>query len=138
MNLLQYVDIQAGGPGSGCNPEVGVCGRPSKGEEKHGGRLSDGGVAKFNIATKSWVQDNGKPLPSHINIRIPPAWKDVRFATDPKSSVLVVGTDAKGRIQAVYSAAHAAAQAEAKFARIDQRRSPERSQRYQQRGSSGT
>lgn len=28
MNLKQTIDIYGGGPGSGCNPEVGKCGRP--------------------------------------------------------------------------------------------------------------
>jgi hypothetical protein len=29
MNLAVTISIYAGGPGSGCNPEVGKCGRPS-------------------------------------------------------------------------------------------------------------
>lgn len=29
MNLQSTIDIYAGGPGSGCNPEAGHCGRPS-------------------------------------------------------------------------------------------------------------
>ena len=35
MNLHSYIaSIQSGGPGSGCNPKVGTCGRPSK-EQEH-------------------------------------------------------------------------------------------------------
>ena len=34
MNIRTILDIQAGGPGSGCNPLVGKCGRFSKGEKK--------------------------------------------------------------------------------------------------------
>ena len=44
------------------------------------------------------VQSSGLPLPKHIP-RIPPAWTDVRYATDPKSEVLVSGHDKKGRKQ---------------------------------------
>ncbi len=29
MRLTQYIELNAGGEGSGCNPEVGVCGRPA-------------------------------------------------------------------------------------------------------------
>ncbi|SRR6266446_7293833 len=32
MNLALTIDLFCGGPGSGCNPEVGKCGRPSLGE----------------------------------------------------------------------------------------------------------
>lgn len=63
------------------------------------------------------VQENGQPLPKHIP-RIPPAWTSVRFATDPKSEVLVSGIDKKGRKQVVYSDAHWAKAAKDKFARI--------------------
>lgn len=46
----------------------------------------------------------------------------MRYATDPKSEVLVSGTDKKGRKQVVYSDAHWAAAAKAKFARINKLR----------------
>lgn len=60
-------------------------------------------------------------MPAHIKaLRIPPAWKNVRYAMDPNSSLLVTGKDAKGRCQAIYSAAHTAKAAAAKFARIEE------------------
>lgn len=41
MNLVNFIDIYAGGPGSGCNPAVGKCGRPRTGRKpKLGGTLS--------------------------------------------------------------------------------------------------
>ena len=64
------------------------------------------------------VQPNGSPLPKHIP-RIPPAWTNVHYATDPKSEVLVSGYDKKGRKQVVYSDAHWAKAAKAKFGRIN-------------------
>lgn len=58
-------------------------------------------------------------LPSHIQrLRIPPAWQDVHFNEDPKGDLLVVGRDAKGRLQYVYSERYAKKQAHAKFERI--------------------
>lgn len=61
----------------------------------------------------------GKSLPPHIAaLKIPPAWTDVQYSSDPKASLLATGRDAKGREQRVYSAEFAQSNAEAKFARI--------------------
>lgn len=66
------------------------------------------------------VTASGAPLPEHIQkLKIPPAWTDVRYSADPKSDLLVVGKDSKGRPQAIYSDAHWAAAAATKFARIE-------------------
>jgi DNA topoisomerase IB len=67
------------------------------------------------------VTATGSPLPSHIqSLKIPPAWTDVTFSDDPKSSLLATGKDVKGRRQAVYSAEFSAGQAAAKFSRINE------------------
>lgn len=50
--------------------------------------------------------------------RIPPAWKEVHVADDPTAPLQVVGIDAKGRKQYIYSAEHSAAAAAEKFARL--------------------
>src|ERR1044072_6374558 len=61
----------------------------------------------------------GKPLPFHIAaLRIPPAWTNVAFSPDPNADLLVVGTDAKGRRQPIYSAAHWSKQAAVKYSKI--------------------
>lgn len=83
-----------------------------------GGGGSGALAGKTKLEGGRHVQENGNPLPKHIP-RIPPAWTNVRYATDPKSEVLVSGTDKKGRKQVVYSDAHWAAAAKAKFARIN-------------------
>jgi DNA topoisomerase-1 len=63
----------------------------------------------------------GAAVPEHISkLKIPPAWKDVHYSSSPDSDLLVVGRDAKGRPQAIYSEAHWAKAAEAKFARISE------------------
>ena len=59
-------------------------------------------------------------MPAHIEaLKLPPAWSDVKFAADPKADLLAQGKDAKGRVQSVYSAAFAANNSAAKFARVE-------------------
>lgn len=76
---------------------------------------------------KSWVLSNGDPLPDHLPKNIPPAWKNVKVALDPKADLLVKGRDAKGRVQSVYSQTHATRQAAKKFARTNELRSKTKS-----------
>jgi len=81
----------------------------------------DGG--KFSSASahgsSGRTAGSGEPLPEHVaKLRIPPAWTDVRYSTDPESALQVVGRDAKGREQRIYSLGHSARQAEAKFNRV--------------------
>lgn len=62
---------------------------------------------------------NGDPLPAHIQkMGIPPAWTSVKVSHDPTAALQVQGKDSKGRLQSVYSAAHAEKQAAAKFSRV--------------------
>lgn len=57
--------------------------------------------------------------PDHIKaLKIPPAWTEVVYNPDPNGALLVKGKDAKGRVQAIYSARHVSLRAQAKFARI--------------------
>jgi DNA topoisomerase I len=61
----------------------------------------------------------GSPLPAHIAaLKIPPAWTDVHYDTNPGAALLVAGRDAKGRAVAIYSAEHSAKAAATKYARI--------------------
>lgn len=73
-----------------------------------------------------WLDENGEPVTGRVmdalkamKKAIPPGWTDVRIATDPKAEVLVSGIDSKGRTQQIYSAAHTAASAAVKFARVE-------------------
>jgi len=67
------------------------------------------------------VQADGSALPEYIaRLKIPPAWTDVEFDSNPDATLLVKGKDAKGRLQYVYSDAHWAKAAEAKFARVNE------------------
>jgi DNA topoisomerase-1 len=65
------------------------------------------------------MMEDGSELPEHIKkLTIPPAWTDVRINPDPNGDLLVLGKDAKGRVQSVYSEKFAQTQAEAKFMRV--------------------
>ena len=74
-----------------------------------------------NGKEKTLTMADGSPVPDHIAAivpKIPPAWTNIQVSTDPSSSVVATGYDAKGRKQTVYSADHAMKQAAAKFARV--------------------
>lgn len=67
------------------------------------------------------VTESGGALPAHIAaLKIPPGWTDVTYNPDPNAALLVVGKDAKGRRQPLYSDKFSAEQAAAKFARINE------------------
>jgi DNA topoisomerase-1 len=54
------------------------------------------------------------------DLKLPPAWTDVRVSTDPAADLLAIGKDAKGRSQYVYSEAFQSKQSATKFERIRQ------------------
>lgn len=88
-------------------------------------RSSSGRQRNFNKASQHGengrVHESGAPLPAHIAaLRIPPAWTNVEYNSDPDGALLVVGRDAKGREQRIYSPRFAGTQAEAKFRRIQE------------------
>lgn len=61
--------------------------------------------------------------PAHIiSLRVPPAWRDVHYNEDETGDLLVIGRDAKGRAQYVYSQRHSQSAAEAKYERIKELR----------------
>lgn len=57
MNLAATITVYGGGPGSGCNPEVGKCGRPSLGRWN--------GVEQTQVA---YQDSSGHYLPSRVAI----------------------------------------------------------------------
>jgi DNA topoisomerase-1 len=57
--------------------------------------------------------------PAHIKkLKIPPAWKDVKYSDSSDAAIQVVGKDVKGRAQYIYSQKFADSQSAKKFARI--------------------
>src|SRR4051812_3569059 len=77
------------------------------------------GFESLERAEKSFTLPGGGKLPKHIaDLKIPPAWTNVRYNPDPKGDLLVSGTDTKGRRQPLYSEKFSQAQAAKKFDRI--------------------
>lgn len=87
-----------------------------RGQPHNAGQFSKASAHGLGGRTK----EGGGALPEHVTkLRIPPAWTDVRYSEDPDSPLLVVGRDAKGREQRVYSEKFAHTMAEAKFRRVE-------------------
>ena len=67
------------------------------------------------------IRADGKALPNHIaKLKIPPAWKNVIYNPDEKANMLLVGQDAAGRRQVLYSDKFKNKNAQAKFKRIQE------------------
>lgn len=81
-------------------------------------KLNSDGSPKM---TKKWVQQNGKPLPEHIEkLGMPPQALAIRYTTDKNQALLAQWKDQKGRWQPKYSDSHTAKQAAAKFNRTNE------------------
>ena len=67
-----------------------------------------------------WVRPEAPVMPGTTTegVRIPPGWTGVWRSLDLTSPLQATGVDSKGRKQAIYSAAHSAAKAAEKFARM--------------------
>lgn len=87
------------------------------------GRFAPKGMVGTRKIEGKRVMEDGSPLPAHLEAKkLPPAWHDVFINTDPGADLQAIGWDAKGRSQYVYSDAHVARQAQAKFDRIEKLR----------------
>lgn len=96
---------------------------PVAARKAHGASLATGWVQSKggNGGDLSPAPEDREQWPDHIKrLKVPPAWDDVRISLDPNAALQVVGRDAKGRRQAVYSAKWNAAQAASKFARLQE------------------
>lgn len=74
-----------------------------------------------NFERQGWkiVTVNGRKADPVIQaLRVPPAWTEVMVSTDPKTHCLVVGKDAAGRQQRLYSPEWIAQAKDAKFGRV--------------------
>lgn len=72
-------------------------------------------------ASLSPAPEDREEWPEHIKaMRIPPAWTNVQINPDPKAALQVIGRDAAGRAQYVYSKQFQESQAQVKFARIQE------------------
>jgi DNA topoisomerase-1 len=77
-----------------------------------GGAKSKGSKGLLKAASK-------EDLPKHIkDLNPPPAWTDLRYNEDPDGDLLLVGKDAAGRDQYIYSERFADTKAQEKFDRV--------------------
>lgn len=90
------------------------------------GRWTAGGGAGGGFVSRGedgkWQDEQGNTLSSADQERlkkVPKAWTDVELNPDPNAALQVVGKDAKGRSQYLYSAAHSEAAAAKKFSRLN-------------------
>lgn len=89
--------------------------------ETAGQFTSKGGGSKGSSSKSLVPAPDRDKWPAHIKqLKVPPAWTDVRISADPKSDLQVTGKDSKGRTQYVYSAKFRASQTADKFKRIKQ------------------
>lgn len=96
-----------------------AAGVPAKAAKAARGTASSG-MMETKVVKGQRVLASGKPLPKHLaSLRIPPAWTDVKVATNADAGLLATGNDAKGRVQSIYSAGHHAKAGALKFARTD-------------------
>jgi phage-related protein (TIGR01555 family) len=106
---------QPGNPGQFSEKESGSSSTPSKG--KRGSRAS--ASRTDNMAPAPEDIRNWKDRPPHLKgVYIPPAWKNVKYALDPGSKLLVTGYDAKGRKQSVYAKTFSNENKDKKFQRV--------------------
>lgn len=89
----------------------------------HGGGVSGVVLGEFAETKRDSAGNltlaDGKSLPKHTPY-IPLAWSNVQVNLDANADRLVIGTDAKGRQQSVYSKSWKTKQAAAKFAKISE------------------
>lgn len=88
-----------------------------KGMSISGGEPTGGTAATYNAQEKRW---EAKGI-SDVRIKslgIPPAWQKVRINPDENADLQVLGLDAKGRTQYLYSEAFSKSQTAAKFERV--------------------
>lgn len=88
-----------------------------KGLSISGGEPTGGTSATYNAQEKRWEAD-GISAARIKSLGIPPAWQKVRINPDEGADLQVLGLDAKGRTQYLYSEAFSKSQTAAKFARV--------------------
>jgi DNA topoisomerase-1 len=83
-----------------------------------GSRSKSGKYKK--VAEGKWVRvTSPKEIPAPQNaVKVPPAWVNVQYFSDPKSKLWVKGQDSKGRDQYLYNPEHVSKSASDKFARV--------------------
>jgi DNA topoisomerase-1 len=117
----QFVDVlgRMAGLGGVWDEARGVWMVPSANREQVDAFLKDTGFDSIDVPEGMRAlrpEDAGKKFgPS---TKIPPGWTDVFVSDNPSAAVQVIGRDAKGRRQAIYSREHTEGKSAEKFGRI--------------------
>lgn len=91
----------------------------SEGAYKAWETRSRGGAEPATKAGGTQMREaTGKDAARIKALKLPPAWTDIRLATDPTAALQATGVDTKGRTQFRYSAEHTAEAKAEKFARM--------------------
>lgn len=95
-------------------------GHPFRGNQwtdvaSRGPDVGSGGGATFRAGMRPASKADAERIKA---LKLPPAWTHVHLSEDPKADLQAVGTDAAGRTQYRYSAAHTERAAAEKFARL--------------------
>ena len=92
-----------------------------KSKKRPVGSVSPSGKSK-KVAEGKWIPVVSRDkLPKRVKdaVTVPPAWVNVRYASDPNARIMVMGEDNKGRTQYLYNPKHVTATAKEKFSRIN-------------------
>lgn len=125
---LKVEGYSGSGPKLGALPKrIGlgtiIKGGSGSGNFGHSGREGRVGGSDDSISDRSSMLDYDKnaKLPRHIaSLRVPPAWRNVKYNPDPKAALLVKGVDIKDRPQSIYSAKFKEQNAHVKFSRVNE------------------
>jgi DNA topoisomerase IB/N-acetylglutamate synthase-like GNAT family acetyltransferase len=89
------------------------------GHEFHGNQWTQAaGQFKYDPAAKAWTGGTDVQHQRLRDLRVPPAWANVRLNPDADAALQALGVDVKGRTQYLYSAAHSEQAAAEKFQRL--------------------
>lgn len=99
LNLQLANELYAGGPGSGCNPEAGKCGRPErpKGVVFHGTPIAHvSGILKHGLKARNAIAGKGVYTSSDFKQVLPNALGEMGSGNWPTQAAVVVIKNWKG------------------------------------------
>lgn len=109
----------------GGNPEGGQFASCDGAGAVSGNWAKQSGGASYNEDNKTWLGQDGKPLPQSDQdkldkYKVPKVWTEVKLNPDPEGHRVAVGRDSKGRIQSRYDEKFREGQDANKFSRVSE------------------
>lgn len=119
ITKINYQHVPAGNPAGG--EFASVNGSAGHGRDING--IPPRGTGYSRDGNKVWRDSGGKAASRAIQTRmgelkVPPAWRDVRLHPDTNAALQAKGFDSKNREMPIYSAKHSAEAAHEKFGRL--------------------